>query len=170
MSSGQIKPGDLMAFLVATQTIQRSLAQFSLLFGHYVRGTSAGARIFEVIFIKINQSNTFCKKKKFWFQYCNIKPSIPLHGGKKIPFHSLMGDVEFRNVDFSYPTRSDQVKVTSISNFNMIITTNLFHIFQTILNNFSLKLPAGKVIALVGSSGGGKSTIAALLERHLMNK
>jgi len=54
-----------------------------------------------------------------------------------------MGDVEFRNVRFSYPTRSDQV----------------------ILNDFNLKLPAGKVIALVGSSGGGKSTVAALLER-----
>ena len=49
LSSGQIKPGDLMAFLVATQTIQRSLAQLSLLFGHYVRGTSAGSRVFEVI-------------------------------------------------------------------------------------------------------------------------
>ncbi len=48
LSSGQIKPGDLMAFLVATQTIQRSLAQVSLLFGHYVRGISAGARVFEV--------------------------------------------------------------------------------------------------------------------------
>lgn len=122
ISSGQIKAGDLMAFLVATQTIQRSLAQLSLLFGHYVRGTSAGARVFE---------------------FCNLTPSIPLHGGKKIPFHSLMGDVEFRNVRFSYPSRSDQV----------------------ILNDFNLKLPAGKVIALVGSSGGGKSTVAALLER-----
>jgi len=48
ISSGQIKAGDLMAFLVATQTIQRSLAQLSLLFGQYVRGTSAGARVFEV--------------------------------------------------------------------------------------------------------------------------
>jgi len=122
ISTGQIKAGDLMAFLVATQTIQRSLAQLSLLFGQYVRGTSAGARVFE---------------------FCNLTPSIPLYGGKKIPFHSLFGDVEFRNVQFSYPTRADQI----------------------ILNDFNLKLPAGKVVALVGSSGGGKSTIAALLER-----
>ena len=54
ISTGQIKAGDLMAFLVATQTIQRSLAQLSLLFGQYVRGTSAGARVFEVIFSLIN--------------------------------------------------------------------------------------------------------------------
>ncbi|XP_045025526.1 mitochondrial potassium channel ATP-binding subunit [Daphnia magna] len=122
LSSGQIKPGDLMAFLVATQTIQRSLAQLSLLFGHYVRGTSAGSRVFE---------------------YIHLEPSIPLQGGKTIPFHSLFGQVEFKNVYFSYPTRQD----------------------QKVLKDFTLTLPAGKVVALVGSSGGGKSTVAALLER-----
>ena len=38
MSEGRVTPGDLMSFLVATQTIQRSIAQMSLLFGHFVRG------------------------------------------------------------------------------------------------------------------------------------
>nr|QST14983.1 ABCB8 protein [Diaphanosoma celebensis] len=122
MTSGQLRPGDLMAFLVCTQTIQRSLSQMSLLFGSYVRGTSAGSRVFE---------------------YCNLEPTIPLHGGRKIPFHSLMGDIEFRNVSFAYPSRPE----------------------QTILNDFSLKIPGGRMVALVGSSGGGKSTVASLLER-----
>lgn len=48
LSTGQLSAGDLMAFLMATQTIQRSLSQLSQLFGTYVRGISAGARIFEV--------------------------------------------------------------------------------------------------------------------------
>lgn len=48
LSIGQLTPGDLMAFLMATQTIQRSLTQLSLLFGSYVRGISAGGRIFQV--------------------------------------------------------------------------------------------------------------------------
>ena len=34
-----------------------------------------------------------------------------------------------------------------------------------ILPNLSLELPAGKVTALVGTSGGGKSSIVALLCR-----
>lgn len=49
LSTGQLSPGNLMAFLMATQTIQRSLGQLSVLFGTYVRGISAGARIFQVV-------------------------------------------------------------------------------------------------------------------------
>ncbi|CAB3387082.1 Hypothetical predicted protein [Cloeon dipterum] len=122
IASNQIEAGDLMAFLVASQTIQRSVAQLSLLFGHLVRGLGAGARVFE---------------------YIELEPNVPLTGGKKIPYHSLFGDVSFENVTFSYPTREG----------------------QPVLKDFSLKVPAGKVIAIVGSSGGGKSTIASLLER-----
>jgi ATP-binding cassette subfamily B (MDR/TAP) protein 8 len=48
LATDQLTPGDLMSFLVATQTIQRSMAQMSLLFGQAVRGISAGARVFEV--------------------------------------------------------------------------------------------------------------------------
>ena len=77
------------------------------------------------------------------FEYINLEPSMPLEGGKKIPYHALFGDVEFRDVTFTYPSRPQQV----------------------VLDNFSLKIPAGHMVALVGSSGGGKSTVAALLER-----
>ncbi|XP_060555918.1 mitochondrial potassium channel ATP-binding subunit-like [Ruditapes philippinarum] len=122
MSRGDITAGDLMSFLVATQTVERSLAQMSVLFGQVVRGMSAGSRVFE---------------------YINHEFSIPLEGGKKIAFHALQGDIEFTNVHFSYPTRPE----------------------QEVLKDFSLKIPHGKTVALVGSSGGGKSTIAALLER-----
>lgn len=48
LSTNQLTAGELMAYLMATQTIQRSLAQVSLLFGAVVRGISAGSRIFEV--------------------------------------------------------------------------------------------------------------------------
>lgn len=56
---------------------------------------------------------------------------------------SVIGDIEFRGVSFSYPMRPG----------------------ITVLNDFSLHIPAGKVTALVGASGSGKSTIIGLLER-----
>lgn len=49
LSTGFLTPGDLMAFLMATQTVQKSLGQLSVLFGIYMRGISAGARVFQVI-------------------------------------------------------------------------------------------------------------------------
>ncbi|XP_064600276.1 mitochondrial potassium channel ATP-binding subunit-like isoform X2 [Liolophura sinensis] len=122
MSTHELTPGDLMSFMVATQTIERSLAQLSLLFGHAVRGLSAGSRVFELT---------------------TLKPKLNLTGGEKIPFHSMCGKIEFRNVRFSYPTRKE----------------------QEVLQGFSLEVKGGQVVALVGLSGGGKSTVAALLER-----
>jgi len=52
-------------------------------------------------------------------------------------------DLVLENVCFSYPARPD----------------------VQVLKNVDLTIPRGKVTALVGRSGGGKSTIAALLER-----
>ena len=48
LATNQITPGAVMSFLVATQTIQRSLGNLSVLFGQVVRGMTAGSRIFEV--------------------------------------------------------------------------------------------------------------------------
>lgn len=122
LSTGQLSSGDLMAFLMAAQTIQKSLSQLSVLFGTYVRGVSAGARV---------------------FQYLDMPPSPMMIGGDVIADKSLMGNIIFKDVTFSYPTRPNHV----------------------ILKNFNLHIPAGKTVAIVGTSGNGKSTVAALLER-----
>ncbi|XP_077005849.1 mitochondrial potassium channel ATP-binding subunit [Tamandua tetradactyla] len=118
----QLKGGDLMSFLVASQTVQRSMANLSILFGQVVRGLSAGARVFE---------------------YMTLSPCIPLFGGGCIPKEDLRGSITFQNVHFSYPCRPG---------------------FE-VLKDFTLTLPPGKIVALVGQSGGGKTTVASLLER-----
>nr|KAG5692158.1 hypothetical protein BaRGS_020706 [Batillaria attramentaria] len=90
ISLGELNAGDLMSFLVATQMIERSLAQMSILFGTMVRGASAGARVFE---------------------YINMEPAVQLSGGKTIPYHALLGSIQFKDVTFSYPTRPEQEPV-----------------------------------------------------------
>lgn len=52
LSTNQLSAGEVMSFLMAAQTIQRSLAQVSLLFGSVIKGLAAGTRVFEV--------RTFC--------------------------------------------------------------------------------------------------------------
>ncbi|XP_031359707.2 ATP-binding cassette sub-family B member 5 [Lonchura striata] len=55
----------------------------------------------------------------------------------------IIGEIEFRNIHFSYPSRPD-VKI---------------------LKGLNLKVQTGKTIALVGASGCGKSTTVQLLQR-----
>jgi len=60
---------------------------------------------------------------------------------KRENFEDLIGDVEFKNVTFRYNEK------------------------ETILDNFSLKIKKGTSVALVGSTGSGKSTIVNLICR-----
>lgn len=62
-------------------------------------------------------------------------------GGKKLS--KVEGHIKFKNVNFSYPSRPDVL----------------------IFNKLSLDIPPGKIVALVGGSGSGKSTIISLIER-----
>ena len=59
-----------------------------------------------------------------------------------IDLTDVRGDIEFKNVSFRYNKKLDYV-----------------------LKNFNLNIKAGKNIALVGPSGGGKTTVCALIPR-----
>ncbi|KRZ25319.1 ATP-binding cassette sub-family B member 9, partial [Trichinella pseudospiralis] len=74
------------------------------------------------------------------FELIDRKPEIVNAG--KLTSANVRGLVEFRNVSFSYPSRPH----------------------QQVLTNVSFKLNPGEMVALVGPSGGGKSSCIALLE------
>lgn len=74
------------------------------------------------------------------FDFLDTKPAIrDLPHATKL--HAVRPSVEFRDVDFSYVPG------------------------EQILHDISLQVPAGKVCALVGPSGGGKTTMFNLIER-----
>lgn len=66
---------------------------------------------------------------------------------KPLPPSISGGEIEFRNVSFTYD------KKAPIEEKRMII------------ENLSFRVPAGKSVAIVGSTGSGKSTIMRLLYR-----
>ena len=68
--------------------------------------------------------------------------NLPAAKGKEPCGKDLKGAIEFRNVRFRYPGTS-----------------------RDVLDIPSLVIPAGSVCAFVGPSGGGKSTVAALVPR-----
>ena len=61
---------------------------------------------------------------------------------KKENWEPIVGDIEFKDVDFMYPDGDEYV-----------------------LKNFSLKIPFGSNVAVVGETGAGKSTIVNLICR-----
>ncbi|XP_031432465.1 ATP-binding cassette, sub-family B (MDR/TAP), member 4 isoform X2 [Clupea harengus] len=77
------------------------------------------------------------------FGIIDNKPNIDSMSDEGYKPDHIKGNIEFKNIHFSYPSRTD-VKV---------------------LNNMSLKVNSGQTIALVGSSGCGKSTTVQLLQR-----
>uniref|UniRef100_A0A8C6UZF5 ATP binding cassette subfamily B member 1 n=1 Tax=Neogobius melanostomus TaxID=47308 RepID=A0A8C6UZF5_9GOBI len=70
-------------------------------------------------------------------------PTINSYSEEGFKPDNIKGNIEFKNIHFCYPSRPD-VKV---------------------LNNMSLSVKNGQTIALVGSSGCGKSTTIQLLQR-----
>lgn len=66
---------------------------------------------------------------------------LPIDKSETTTDLKIIGDVKYENVSFAYPTRKD----------------------LTILKGINLHINAGQKIALVGQSGGGKSTIVQLL-------
>jgi len=74
------------------------------------------------------------------FNLLDRQPEIRFSGGDVIP--NLEGIISFENVSFSYPTRQNYI----------------------VLRDINLTLLPGMTVALVGHSGGGKTTIASLIE------
>ncbi|KAH7667278.1 Xenobiotic-transporting ATPase protein [Dioscorea alata] len=73
----------------------------------------------------------------------NRVPKIDSESNEGEILQSITGEVEFKDIKFAYPSRPETI----------------------VLNEFNLKVPAGKTLALVGSSGSGKSTVISLLQR-----
>lgn len=77
------------------------------------------------------------------FQLVERDVPIDSFSSEGLQLDQVQGRLEFKRVYFSYPTRPDRI----------------------ILSKYTLSIPAGQTVAFCGPSGGGKSTIIALLER-----
>ncbi|KAF0891305.1 hypothetical protein E2562_009480 [Oryza meyeriana var. granulata] len=77
------------------------------------------------------------------FEVIDRVPEIDAYGAGGRALSAVRGRIEFKDVEFAYPSRPEAM----------------------VLFNLNLTIPAAKTLALVGVSGGGKSTMFALIER-----
>ena len=76
----------------------------------------------------------------------------------KVPANAAVaGEVEFRNLNFTYPT--------TISGNGAGFAKSNGNDTHAVLRDINLKIPAGSTLAIVGPTGSGKTTLAALIAR-----
>lgn len=91
----------------------------------------------------ISAISSACAAAHKIFSIIDRVPDIDPDSDEGLKPETIKGDIEFKNIDFFYPTRPD----------------------VQVLKNFSVKIEPGKTVALVGASGSGKSTAVQLLQR-----
>ncbi|KAL6292832.1 hypothetical protein ACE6H2_000974 [Prunus campanulata] len=114
--------GEVMNVVFAVLTGSMSLGQASPCLSAFAAGQAAAYKMLETI---------------------NRKPEIDAYDTNGQQLNDIRGDIEMKDVYFSYPARPDE---------------QIFH-------GFSLSIPSGATAALVGESGSGKSTVISLIER-----
>ncbi|NXS35216.1 ABCB9 protein, partial [Pomatostomus ruficeps] len=117
--SGQMTSGNLISFIIYEFVLGDCMESIGSVYSGLMQGVGAAEKVFEFI---------------------DRQPTM-VHDGSLAPDH-VEGKVEFRNVSFSYRTRSA----------------------TQVLQNVSFTLHPGKVTALVGPSGSGKSSCVNILE------
>ncbi len=93
------------------------------------------------------------------FEILDLKPLIQQKPGA-VPVPPGPVSVEFDDVHFAYPS-ADKVSLASLEEVSTLDTRG----GEEVLHGISFRVEPGQTVALVGSSGAGKSTIAQLLAR-----
>lgn len=114
--------GTVLNVIIAVLVGSMSLGQASPSMSAFAAGQAAAYKMFETI---------------------NRKPAIDPYDLSGKVLDDIHGDIELRDVYFSYPTRPD----------------------EQLFSGFSLSISSGTTAALVGQSGSGKSTVISLIER-----
>jgi ABC transporter fused permease/ATP-binding protein len=117
---GGMTVGDLTQFIMYLMVVAFSVASLGGLWGDFMSAMGAARRVFEIL---------------------EREPTFANSEGKKLA--KLIGEVEFREVGFQYPARTD----------------------VEVLTNLNFTMSPGHSVALVGPSGSGKTTVASLLVR-----
>jgi ATP-binding cassette subfamily B multidrug efflux pump len=120
VAGGRLMTGQLISILSYITQILMSLTALSQSFMMFSRSRASNKRIFEV-----------------------LDTPVDIEDGLEVGLSVTRGEVEFKNVSFSYHKGAE----------------------EEVIKDFSFKAEPGEVIAIVGSTGAGKTTLISLIAR-----
>ncbi|CAM9471055.1 unnamed protein product [Laminaria digitata] len=157
---GQISGGKVVSFMIYLSSLSNGFNDMAYIFSAISQAVGAADKVFELIKREPKgaapspppppSQRTAAEAAAAAAAAAAATPSASWVGGVRVGAEtrggaapeSCQGEVELRNVDFEYPSRPG----------------------KQILDGISFKASPGQVLALVGPSGGGKSSCIALLE------
>jgi ABC-type multidrug transport system fused ATPase/permease subunit len=163
---GAITAGDLTGFVIYSLLMAGNLSSLSSIYSDLVRAVAASNRVFAIldrvpeVRSEVATASDKNSKNHYTVQHMEAEggplvdvefvlkstkeaPAALHVNGETAAQHCPPVSIVFDSVNFRYPTRLD----------------------VEVLKDFNLTIEPGEVVALVGGSGSGKSTVASLLTR-----
>lgn len=147
--NGDLTSGRLVSFLLYLQSLSDAFSTIGWVFSSLTQAVGAADKVFELMHRKPRITPPSATSESSQQTGHNGILGIEatqtrFQRTRGMRPESARGEIEFDNVDMYYPARPK----------------------RRILNGLSLKIESGSIVALVGQSGGGKSSVMALIQ-HL---
>jgi len=133
---GEINVGDFTMFLLYAGTFQKPILQFWSFFERLQGGMTGFRRVLEIMDMPAEEEHP-----------------------EAVAVASVVGEIEFRDVSFSYTERRGANTGEEEGDAREATPQH------EVISHLNLHIPPGKTIALVGPSGGGKTTLCHLIPR-----
>ena len=148
--NGDLTSGELVSFLLYLSSLSDAFSSIGYIFSSLTQAVGAADKVFELMNRKpkLRQPSTTNATPTHSSGQGHVL-NVDTHQVNKTRLSGLepdvcRGEIVLENVEMAYPARPQ----------------------RQILNGLSLHVPPGKIAALVGQSGGGKSSVISLLQ-HL---
>jgi ATP-binding cassette subfamily B multidrug efflux pump len=150
--NGKISLGALIAFYTYLGLLVWPMIALGWVTNIFQRGAASAGRLNYILSAKTQIDD----------RAATVPPQTPLEG-----------DIEFRSLTFTYPTNlaGNGADLTKTASASPAASGGSGHAAksngaaQAVLSDINLKIPAGSTLAIVGPTGSGKTTLAALIAR-----
>jgi ATP-binding cassette, subfamily B (MDR/TAP), member 9 len=153
VQSGVLTGGQLVSFILYLSALAESFNSLAGIYASLTRAVGGADKVFELLMrepkhktpthvdeARVEESIRQYKKRLVGIEFSKVAEQRV----KGVSPESCKGEITLKNVEMRYPARPQRV----------------------VLDDLSVTIPAGSIVAFVGASGSGKSSIVSLIQ-HL---